>query len=134
MNWWASFRKFAMTDQPQTSAQTTVTDLNGLPISQHILTLFAQEKVTPESQLAIVSLVLWATENLAASGRWAEVVDGAAAWAVTSNPQAVYDDLADDRMLQTTTLREAGMMVLRHLADLIPPSELGGRSRRPTPR
>lgn len=108
-----------MIDQPLHSLPTTVTELNKLPLSQHILTLFEQENESPECTLVVVSLLLWATEHQYQDWQKGEMEVGAAIRASQNDPQATYWNLADERMMDATTLAEAAAVMASVMSDLL---------------
>lgn len=81
--------------------------------------LFKNAKVTPEYGLTLVALVLWATESLAGDPEWAEVAVGAALGAERDDPQATFWNLQQGTSFEASTLSEAGLFMLQHLADII---------------
>jgi hypothetical protein len=99
-----------------------IRSLNQLPTSVAILDLFQQAKVKPAPGLAIVALLDWAMAELVAdeAREWAQEWEGAAARVEMSDPQALKWNLTVPEIEQATTLREAGLMLLRTLADLAP--------------
>jgi hypothetical protein len=74
-----------------------------------------------EGKLVLVQLLEWALENLAADAGWAAAVDAAVGLAAASDPEAVYQNLASQRLEAATTLREAGLATLSVVADLVLP-------------
>ena len=108
-----------MTDQTQTSHQTTVTRLNETPLSQHLASLMKQVELWPE-KLLILHLLEWALENLAADPHWSQAVDAAAVLVSESDPEALYQNLASPQLESATTLEQAGLAILSNVVDLIP--------------
>lgn len=94
-------------------------ELNALPASRHVQRLFKNAQVTPEFGLTLVALVLWAAENLAGDPGWAERAVGAALGAEQDDPQATFWNLQQGTSFETSTLSEAGLFMLQHLADTI---------------
>ena len=115
-----------MIDQPLTSLPTTVADLNSLPLSQHILTLFKQERETPESELAVVSLLVWASEHTYSNWHKGEMEAGAAIRASQNDPRATYWNLADERIMRATTLSQAAAVLASVMSDLLDDRSLPG--------
>lgn len=114
--------EYEMSHMPRKLPPTTV-KLNATELSQHIKMLMDQEKVSPDTDLLLLALVFWATENLPLDRNWAEKVVDAAAVAVTRNPEAGYKRLAgaEPGILGAETLEEAGMALMRLMADIVSP-------------
>jgi pyruvate carboxylase len=110
-----------MPDQSRTSPRILQT-LNELPMSQHVLELMKNEHVSAQPGLAVLSLLLWAQENMPIDFWRMETVIGLAARAEMDDPEALMENLrdAEPNLLEATTLEDAAMALLRLLADLIP--------------
>ena len=106
-----------MTDQPQTSHQTTVTALNVTPLSQHLAKLLG-----PTQGLTLKAMAFWVTDNLAdrLNQEPEEIDQSLANWEMT-NPQALYDNLEDPELVQATTLEQAGETMLEILNEIYQP-------------
>lgn len=111
-----------MSHMPRKLPPTTAR-LNQTELSQHIKMLMEQESVCPDNDLLILALVFWATENLPLNRNWAEKVEGVAAFSVTEDPKASYNNLAlaEAEILGSETLEEAGMALMRTVADMVFP-------------
>ena len=105
-----------MTDQPQNSHQMIVQALNETPLSQHLISLGLP--LDPQN-LVILDLVHWATENHWANKLLGEMEAGAAGRAAAADPEATYENLADDRMLEAKTLDEASAVLVSKMQELL---------------
>ena len=108
-----------MTDQPQTSHQTTVTELNAMPLSQHLAGLMGS---SGGQSLTIKSMAFWVTDNLADRlNQEPEEIDQSLATWEMADPQALYDNLEDPELVQATTLEQAGETMLVILNEIYQP-------------
>lgn len=104
------------------SPSTPTQRLNATPLSQHVLSLMQRRKATPPPGLILLGLVLWAKESLPLSPEWAERLHGLAARVEQTDPEALYETLAEAEaaMLDAPTLEAVAMAMLRPLADRLP--------------
>lgn len=107
----------------QQQRDTLIGALNKTALSQHITSLFRQEKAALEAGLVLGSLIMWAQKSLdELDYHWMERVAGwVAMQEMQGNPQSLYADLAVPGMEEAQTLQEAAMLALSNLADIIIP-------------
>lgn len=109
-----------MTERKPYYQQASVTRLNATPLSQHLASLLRQEGVSPEDHhLTLVDLLLWMVEHHYPNQLQGELEVGAVSMAAHDDPEAVYQNLVDDRMLQATTLDEAAQVMVASLTELL---------------
>lgn len=109
-----------MTDLNPQSLQMTVQALNETPLSLHLEILLRQEKATihPDS-LMLFNLMDWAAKNHYPNQMQGDLEAGAVAMAEADDPEAVQSNLADDRMLQAETLKEAAELLVGRLQRIL---------------
>ena len=96
--------------------------LNATELSQHIKMLMDRESVSPTDDLLMLALVFWATENLPLEHNWAEKMVGELSVWATEDEEGAYNALAEAwGLLETETLEEAGMALMRTVADMVFP-------------
>ena len=110
-----------MIDRTQTPPQTTLQRLNQTPTGVAVTRLLKGSGMDLGDRLAVAALLEWATANLGVHPGWAQAVDQAAVLAETREPEAMQRTLDVPGLAEATSLEEAGMMMLRWVADLIPP-------------
>ena len=109
-----------MTDHNPKSLQTTVTALNATMLSQHLASLMRKEGVTPAPESLILSeLMQWSAQHHYLNPIVGEMEAGAVAGAANEHPEETYNNLADNRMLEATTLDEAAAVLSSVLTELL---------------
>jgi hypothetical protein len=105
----------------QTPPPTTLQRLNQTPTGVAVTRLLKDSGMDLQGRLALAVLLEWATANLATHQGWARAVDQAAVLAETRDPEAMQRTLDAPGLAQAHSLEEAGRILLRWVADLIPP-------------
>lgn len=109
-----------MTDPAPKSQSATVQALNATPLSRHVEALLRVEQAPVEpNSLVLLSLLEWAQANHYRSPTVGQMELGATARAAQDDPEAVYENLADPRMLQARTLEQASAVLVSRLSDLL---------------
>lgn len=105
-----------MIDQQQYS--TKIQALNETELSQHVKTLMRQKGIAPNlNNLILWELLNWMVENHYQNQIQGEMEAGAVAGAAHENPQATYNNLADDqRLMQAQTLEQAAAVMAATMA------------------
>lgn len=110
-----------MSDPPSMSRSATVIELNQTPIGEAVTRLLAQEKVSvPPYRLALAVALEWALENLPVAPVWARAVDQAVGLAEANDPEDLHEALSHHALLNAPTLKEAGLLLLSVVVDMIP--------------
>ena len=109
-----------MTDLSYKDQQAIVKELNATPLSLHLESLLRAEQaeIQPDS-LMVVNLLAWAAANHFPNKLVGEETSGAANLAERNDPEAVYDNLTDDRMLQATRLEDASRFLATRLTEAL---------------
>jgi len=108
-----------MTTQKAPSHATIMTALNAMPVSRHVQKLFKQEKAPFSSDhLALINLMEWAAENHYQDWHLGQQELGALIGAAQIDPQAVHDNLTDERILQAQNLAKASAVLVSRVGEL----------------
>lgn len=103
------------------SHQMVVAELNATPLSQHLANLMKAQRVTPApGNLILVELMQWSVQNHYQNKTQGEMEYGTVVEAMEDDPEATYNNLADDpRYMQATTLDEAASVLSSVLTELL---------------
>lgn len=105
------------------SQQTSLTSLNQTPIAAKVRALLqAQVVVCPPDRLVLAVLLEWALDHLEVDPEWADAVREAAALAEADDPEAMQQTLESQELEQAHSLKEAAMLLLEQVVDLVPAS------------
>ena len=99
----------------------TLQQLNQTPIGENLARLLKPAGIDLHGRLLLAVLVEWATQHLAANPAWAQAVDNAVGLAERNDPEQTAENLSAPGLEQAETLEQAGRLILRWVADLIPP-------------
>lgn len=100
----------------------TLAQLNQTPTAETAARLLQGTEIDLEQRLALAGLLEWAVLNQAAEPAWAQAVLQALARAEAEpDPAPLAARLEAPGLAQAQTLDEAGRLMLRWVADLIPP-------------
>ena len=114
------------------SQQAVIRALNSTLLSQHVARLMRREKAIQEAPLILVSLLVWAAEHTYADWYLGEYEVGEAIRATAVDPQALYDKLVDDRMMDSSSLKDAAAVLASRMSDVLDdrslPTQSVGRS------
>jgi hypothetical protein len=110
------------------SQQGVIRALNSTLLSQHVALLMKNEKAIQDAPLILVSLLVWAAEHTYADYSLGEYEVGEAIRATEVDPQALYDNLADDRMMNSQSLEDAAEVLASRMSDLLDDRSLPAQS------
>lgn len=100
---------------------TTLQQLNQTPIGENLARLLKPTGIDLHGRLLLAVLLEWATQHLAANPAWAQAVDNAVGLAERNDPAQTAENLSAPGLEQAKTLEQAARLILRWVADLIPP-------------
>lgn len=113
-----------MTDLQPLSRQALIEHLNSTPQNSNLLRLMRQAKVPHAwNNLATTTVLLWAMENLQLTPAWAQAVERAVLVADADDPAQATENLAEAGAESAQTLEQAAMLLLKVVADLVPPMQ-----------
>ena len=103
------------------SHQMVVAELNATPLSQHLASLMKAQRVIPAPEsLILVQLMEWSVKNHYQDITLGEMEYGSVVGAMEDDPEATYNNLADDpRYMEATTLDEAAAVLSSVLTQLL---------------
>lgn len=113
---------------PHQKHSQTLARLNATPLSRHVSTILDKHGIpNPPDSLALINLLAWASTDHYQDLIQGEMELGAAVRAASEDPEAVYDNLADDRMLDETTPTGLAEVLVSQMSDLLDGRSLPAR-------
>lgn len=102
------------------SLPTSVEELNALPLSQHLSSLYQAAGKPLEPGLVLAAVALRAVQRPEVLPVWARSVEQQLVASEQDDPQAVYWNLQTDDLALVKSTGQAELEMLRRLADLVP--------------